>query len=63
MSYLSGETSPLGDGFTVGFSNQEVTAWGGWAFFKHMLENLIPRSVCLSHREKIREKETPQLLS
>ena len=29
-----------GDGFTVGFSNQEVTAWGGLALLKRMLESL-----------------------
>ena len=29
-----------GDGFTVGFSSQEVTAWGGLALFKRMLESL-----------------------
>jgi hypothetical protein len=29
-----------GDGFSVGFSSQEVTAWGGLALFKRMLESL-----------------------
>jgi len=29
-----------GNGFTVSFSNQEVTAWGGMALFKRMLESL-----------------------
>ncbi len=29
-----------GKGFTVAFSNQEVTAWGGMALFKRMLESL-----------------------
>lgn len=29
-----------GNGFTVGFSSQEVTAWGGMALFKRMLESL-----------------------
>ena len=29
-----------GDGFTVGFSSQEVTAWGGLSLFKRMLESL-----------------------
>lgn len=29
-----------GDGFTVGYFSQEVTAWGGLALFKRMLEIL-----------------------
>jgi len=29
-----------GDGFTVGFSSKEVTAWGGIALFKQMLDHL-----------------------
>jgi hypothetical protein len=52
MSYLSGEIPPLGDGFTVGFSNQEVTAWGGWALFKHMLESLEYRGAFACRTEK-----------
>ncbi len=29
-----------GDGFTVNFSNREVTAWGGLALFKQMLDSM-----------------------
>jgi hypothetical protein len=52
MSYLSGEIPPMGDGFTVGFSNQEVKAWGGWALFKHMLESLEYRGAFAYRTEK-----------
>lgn len=33
-----------GDGFTVNFSNREVTAWGGLALFKHMLDSMAFRA-------------------
>lgn len=29
-----------GDGFAVSFSNREVTAWGGLALFKQMLDSM-----------------------
>jgi len=29
-----------GNGFTVGFSDREVTAWGGLALMKQMLDRL-----------------------
>ena len=29
-----------GDGFTVNFSNREVSAWGGLALFKQMLDSM-----------------------
>ena len=29
-----------GNGYTVGFSNKEVTAWGGIALMKQMLDRL-----------------------
>lgn len=38
--HMSHSHNLQGDGFTVGFSNQEVTAWGGLALFKRMLESL-----------------------
>lgn len=32
-----------GEGFAVGFSNREVTAWGGLALFKQMLDSIAFR--------------------
>jgi hypothetical protein len=29
-----------GEGFAVSFSNREVTAWGGLALFKQMLDSM-----------------------
>lgn len=29
-----------GEGFSVGFSHREVTAWGGLALFKQMLDRM-----------------------
>ncbi len=38
-----------GEGFSVSFSNREVTAWGGLALFKQMLDSIVSNTVKMTH--------------